>query len=394
MLIGFRYRLYPTGEQETLLAKAFGCARHAYNWAIDQRREAYANGERTPSKFDLNKRMTLHKRELPWLTEVSDWVLKEAIADAVRAYDNFFAKRARFPRYKSKRSPRQSARWLRPVMKGRNHIEIPKIGVMRFRQHRDFEGRVKSATITRSASGRYYVSLLVDDGREAPEKPRVVTRAVGIDVGIADFATLSTGEKVPSPNFGRSDRRIRGLQRKLARQRKGSNRYDRTKRKLAREHERVADRRRAFLHELSSRLVGENQAIAVEDLNVSGMLHNHHLARSISDASWSEFFLMLEYKCEWHGVHLMRCGRWEPTSKTCSECGHRMDHMPLDVRRWVRPRPRRQRGDKHTLGRIGRVRTWRDCKTRASSGERVPSKRHAPGFSRGVDDVGRRPGKV
>lgn len=337
MLIGYRYRLYPTAEQEQMLAKAFGCARHAYNWAIDQRKEAYANGERTPTKFDLNNRMTLHKRELPWLADVSDWVLKEAISDAVRAYDNFFAKRAGFPKYKSRRESKQSARWLRPTMKGRNHVMIPKVGIMRFRQHRGFEGKVKSATITKAASGRYHISLLVDDGREAPEKPSVVTDAVGIDVGIADFAILSTGEKVPSPNFGRSDRRIRGLQKKLARQKKGSNRYNRTKRKLAREHEKIADRRRAFLHELSSRLVGENQAVAVEDLNVSGMLRNHHLARSISDASWSEFFHMLAYKCERCGVHLMKCGRWEPTSKTCSECGHKMDRMPLGVRRWVCP---------------------------------------------------------
>ena len=337
MFISYRYRLYPTVEQEQMLAKAFGCSRHAYNWVIDQRRNAYASGKRTPTRFDLNKRMTLHKQELPWLADVSDWVLKEAILDAVRAYDNFFAKRAGFPRYKSRRDSKQTARWMRPTMRGRNHVMIPKVGVMRFRQHRDFDGKVKSATITKAASGRYYISLLVDDGREAPEKPSVIANAVGIDVGIADFATLSTGEKVPSPNFGRSDRRIRGLQRKLARQRKGSNRYNRTKQKLAREYEKVADRRRAFLHELSSRLVGENQAVAVEDLNVSGMLRNHHLARSISDASWSEFFRMLEYKCKWYGVHLMKCGRWEPSSKTCSECGHKMDHMPLSVRRWVCP---------------------------------------------------------
>lgn len=337
MLIGFRYRIYPTEEQKVLLAKAFGCARHAYNWAIDQRREAYANGERTPSEFDLKTRMTAHKKELPWLSDVSDWALKEAISDAVAAYDNFFKKRARFPRYKSRRDSKQTARWLRPVMKGHNHVMIPRIGVMRFRQHCDFEGKVKSATITRAASGRYYISLLVDDGKEAPEKPSVVTDAVGIDVGLADFAILSTGEKIPNPNFGRSDRRIKGLQKKLARQKKGSNRYKRTKQKLAREHEKIADRRRDFLHKLSTRLVDENQAIAVEDLNVKGMLRNHHLARSISDASWSEFFRMLEYKCERYGVHLMKCDRWEPTSKTCSECGHRMDHMPLDVRRWVCP---------------------------------------------------------
>ena len=337
MLRGLKYRLYPTPEQEHLLAKAFGCSRTAYNWAIRERERAHADGEKTPTKFDLNVRMTKLKVELPWLREVSDWVLKEAIADAIQAYENFFAHRARYPRVRRKHDSKQSMRFRRPVHKGANHVLVPKIGVMRFREHRPLDGTVKTATITKSPSGRYHISFLVDDGVEPPPKPDVVTEAVGIDVGLADFAILSTGEKVPNPNFGRSDRRIRGLQRKLARQRKGSNRYRETKRKIAREHERIADRRSAFLHELSSRLVSENQAVAVEDLNVSGMLKNHCLARSISDASWSEFFRMLEYKCERNGVHLMRCDRWEPTSKTCSHCGHRMGRMPLDVRRWVCP---------------------------------------------------------
>lgn len=332
-----KYRLYPTPEQEHLLARAFGCSRFAYNWAIGERQNAYRNGEKTPSRFDLNKRMTKLKKELPWLCEVSDWVIKESIADAVTAYDNFFACRARFPRFKRKGSSVQSMRFRRPVLKGRNHVLVPRIGVMRFREHRPLEGTIKSATISKSSSGRYHISFLVDDGAEAPEKPSVVTDAVGIDVGIADFAILSTGEKVPNPHFGANDRRIKGLQRKLARQKRGSNRYNETKKRLAREHEKIADRRRAFLHELSHRLVVENQAIAVEDLNVSGMLKNHHLARSISDVSWSELFRMLEYKSDWYGVHLMKCDRWEPTSKTCSHCGHRMGRMPLDVRRWVCP---------------------------------------------------------
>lgn len=333
-----KYRLYPTPEQEKLIAKAFGCARFAYNWSIDQRQEARKIGLKTPSRFDLNVRMTKLKKELPWLGDVSDWVLKEAIADAVTAYDNFFAHRAKFPRFKSKRSSRQSMRFRRPVLKGRNHVLVPKVGVIRFREHRPIEGAIKMATVTRSSSGRYHISFLVDDGADIPEKPEIVVDSVGIDVGLADFATLSTGEKVPNPRFLRShEKRIKGLQKKLARQRKGSNRYKATKSKLAREHERLACERRAFLHELSTRLVRENQAIAVEDLNVKGMLRNHKLARSISDASWSEFFRMLEYKCDWYGVHLMRCGRFEPTSKTCVECGYRIGRMPLSVRSWACP---------------------------------------------------------
>lgn len=317
---------------------SIGCARFAYNWSIDQRQEAHKLELKMPSRFDLNVRMTKLKKELPWLRDVSDWVLKEAIADAVKAYDNFFAHRSRFPRFKSKRSSQQSMRFCRPILKGRNHVLVPKVGVIRFREHRPIEGTVKMATITKSSSGRYHISFLVDDGVDIPEKPEIVVDSVGIDVGLADFATLSTGEKVSNPRFLKGhEKRIKGLQRKLARQRKGSNRYNTTKRKLAREYEKLACERRAFLHELSTRLVRENQAIAVEDLNVSGMLRNHSLAKSISDASWSEFFRMLEYKCDWYGVHLLKCGRFEPTSKTCSECGHRMGRMPLSVRSWVCP---------------------------------------------------------
>lgn len=336
MLKGMKYRLYPTASQAHLLDKSFGCARYAYNWAISERVTAYHNNEKCPSKFDLNIRMTKLKKELPWLSEVSDWVLKEAIADSVDAFDNFFAHHARFPRFKRKRG-KQSVRFRRPTLKGRNHVHVPKIGVMRFREHRRVEGTIKSITITRSASGRYFISFLVDDGCMPTPKPDTVTKATGIDVGLSDYAILSNGEKVPNPRFGRNDKRVRGLQRKLSRQKKGSNRYLKTRQKLAREYEKIACKRNAFLHELSSRLVSENQAIAIEDLNVSGMTKNHSLAHAISDASWSSFFRMLDYKCEWYGIHLMKCDRWSPTSKTCSECGYKISQMPLDIRKWICP---------------------------------------------------------
>lgn len=338
MLKGLKYRLYPTREQEELLAKSFGCARWAYNWVIDVRSNAYANGQRTPSRFDLDKMMTSEKRSHPWLLEVSDWVLKEAISHACSAYENFFAKRMAFPRFKSIRDSVQSATWRRPTIKGKNHVRIPKIGVVRFREHRPVYGEIKTVSISRHSSGRYYICFQVDDGRDCAPKPRHAQSAVGIDVGLTHFCTLSTGEKVANPRTLKAhERRIAMLQRKLARQRKGSNRYKETRRKLAREYEKIACKRQAFLHELSSRLVDENQVIAIEDLNVSGMLKNHNLARAISDVSWSEFFRMLEYKCEWRGVHLLSCGRFDPSSKMCSDCGRIQSSMPLSVRSWVCP---------------------------------------------------------
>lgn len=334
-----KYRLYPTSKQAEMLAKSFGCARYAYNWVIDVRSEAYAHGERTPSRFDLNKRMTLLKRERPWLAEVSDWVLKESINHACKAYEAFFDKRTGFPRFKSRRDSVQSATWRRPRHVSKNHAFIPKLGVVRFREHRPLVGEVKLATISMGASGRYHISFLVEDGTEPAPKPRHARTAVGVDVGLTRLATLSTGEIVKNPRPRKSSqRRIARLQKKLARQHKGSNRYRETKRRLAREHERVAERRRAYLHELSRRLVDENQVIAVEDLNVRGMLRNHSLAYHIADAAWSELFRMLEYKCEWHGSHLLSCGRFQPSSKMCSACGHIETGMMLEVRSWRCPR--------------------------------------------------------
>lgn len=338
MLKGMKYRLYPTREQEALLAKSFGCARFAYNWAIDARSEAYAQGRKTPSRYDLDKLMTFEKKANLWLGEVSDWVLKEAISHACSAYERFFTKRAGFPRFKSKRDSVQSATWRRPTVRGKNHVFVPKVGVLRFREHRPLEGEVKTVCVSRHASDRYYVCFQVDDGRECAPKPKHAETAVGIDVGIESFCTLSTGKKVPNPRLGKSSqRRIAMLQKKLARQKKGSNRYKETKRKLAREHEKVADGRREFLQTLSSALVNENQVIAVEDLNVKGMLANRNLAAHIADASWAEFFRMLAYKCEWRGVHLISCGRFEPSSKMCSACGKIRKDMPLSVRSWECP---------------------------------------------------------
>ena len=338
MLKGMKYRLYPTREQEVLLAKSFGCARYAYNWTIDVRSDAYAKGRKTPSRFDLDKLMTGEKKDKPWLSEVSDWVLKEAISHACSAYENFFAKRAGFPRFKSRRDSVQSATWRRPTVKGKNHVFVPKVGIMRFREHRPLKGDIKTVAVSRHASGRYYICFQVDDGRECAQKPKRAATAVGVDVGIESFCTLSTGEKIANPRLRKSSQaRIAKLQKKLARQRKGSNRYKETKRRLAREHEKIADARREFLHVLSTRLVGENQVIAVEDLNVKGMLSNRRLASHIADASWSEFFRMLEYKCEWEGVHLLSCGRFEPSSKMCSACGRIQKDMPLSVRSWKCP---------------------------------------------------------
>ncbi|MDR1712839.1 MAG: IS200/IS605 family element transposase accessory protein TnpB [Coriobacteriales bacterium] len=336
MLKALRYRIYPNKEQRELLSKAFGCARYIYNWALDTKIKAYTATGKSPSRFDLNVAITSLKKDNPWLGDVSDWVLKTAVDDVEAAYTAFFQKRNRFPRFKSKRSSKQTFR-VRGYRVKEGRLCLPKIGKVKCIFSRPLEGELKTCTVTLAPSGKYFVSCLVDDGLD-PQPDKTDAGAVGIDLGLKDFATLSTGEKIATPKLLRaSERKLARLQRGLARKTKGSNRYKACKRKVARIHEKIANQRTDFLHKLSTRLVNENQVICIEDLNVSGMLKNHHLAKSIADASWSEFVRQLEYKCDWYGSELVRIGRFEPSSKLCS-CGSLNSSLTLDQRIWTCPK--------------------------------------------------------
>lgn len=337
MLRAYKYRMYPTRAQQQALARAFGCARWAHNWALSRRNEAYARTGKTLSTYDLNKEMTLVKRDYPFLAEVSDWVLKEAIAHVGDAFTRFFEGSAHYPRFKSKRDSRQSATWRRMRVSG-NRVALAKVGSVRFVRHREMTGEVKRMTASRDACGDYWISFLCDDGVSEPPKSPHPTRAVGIDVGIESFCATSGGEKVANPACHEKARaKLAREQRRLARKQRGSARYERQRKKVARCHRHVANQRRDFLHKLSRRLVDENQVIALEDLDVAGMMKNRRLARAIADAGWSEFAAMLEYKSRWYGVELLHCGRFEPSSKMCSSCGHVLPDLPLSARSWTCP---------------------------------------------------------
>ena len=337
MLKAYKYRLYPTRAQEEALQRAFGCARWAYNWALDQKNRHYAKTGKTLTTYDLNKRMTLAKKENPWLAEVSDWVVKEAIANCGCAFQRFFEGTARYPRFKSKRRSRKSATYRRMPVEG-NRVRLSKVGAVKFKMHREMAGEVKRMTVSQMPSGAYYISFLVEDGAPTPPKAAVPERGCGVDVGIESFCAFSTGEKVENPkHHARAHEKLAREQRKLARKVPGSSRYERQRRRVARCHEHIAAQRRDFHHKLSRRIVNENQVIAVEDLNVAGMLANRHLAKAIADCGWSEFVSMLEYKSAWYGSELLHCGRFEPSSKMCSACGHTAPAMPLSVRSWACP---------------------------------------------------------
>ena len=276
--------------------------------------------------------------EHAWLNEVSSVPVQQALRHLQTAFANFFAKRARYPQFKRKDGP-QSAEYTTSGFKwDGNALKLAKMDsplTIRWSRQVPKAAKITTVTVSRDASGRYFVSLLCDDSVAA--KP-AAQGLVGIDLGLTHFAILSSGEKIASPNtFRRNETKLAKLQRRLAKKTKGSNRRKKAKLKVARLHAKIADSRRDFLHKLSTRLINENQVIAVESLSVSNMQKNRCLSKSISDASWSEFLRQLEYKANWYGRELVGIDRWFPSSKRCSDCGYTMPKMPLNVRQWTCP---------------------------------------------------------
>jgi len=338
MLQSYKYRIYPNKEQETLIWKHFGACRFVYNWSLEQKIKAYELTGASLSCYTLNKMLPGLKNDYPWLKEVNSQSLQQANINLDTAFTKFFREKKGFPRFKSKKNPVQSFQvpqhctvdFVNGVM------SLPKIKGIKTIFHRFFEGTIKTVTVSVTTTKKYFVSILVDDGKEQPSKqPFDSSNTVGIDVGISSFAVLSTGEKVDNPKYLRnSEARLKVLQRRLSRKKKGSKNFQKTKQKVAKQHEMIANQRTDFLNKLSCKIVSENQAIAIEDLNVSGMLKNHCLAKSISDCSWSEFFRMLTYKAARVGKTILKIGRYVPSSKTCSVCDNINSDLSLSDREW------------------------------------------------------------
>ncbi|MFE7395060.1 RNA-guided endonuclease InsQ/TnpB family protein, partial [Streptomyces sp. NPDC057582] len=331
MQLRYSFRLYPSTGQRTALARAFGCARVVYNDALRARETAREQGLPFPKTGDLSKRLITEAKNTPeraWLGEVSAVVLQQSLRDLDTAYKNFFdglkGKRPKVgaPRYKSKRDTRQAvrftanARW--SITAGRK-LRLPKIGDVRVRWSRMLPSTPSTVTVVKDSAGRYFASFVVETGPS--EVLPTTAPELGIDLGLGHFAVLSDGTKVDSPRFlRRAEKRLKKAQRALSRKEKGSRNRDKARLKVARAHARVADARREFHHQLSTKLIRENQAVAVEDLSVKGLARTR-LAKSIHDAGWSAFVSMLEYKAARYGRTFFRIGRFEPTSQVCSVCG-------------------------------------------------------------------------
>lgn len=342
----YKCRMYPNREQAALIVKNFGACRRVYNLALELKMAAWKAEGKNLSSYDLMKMLPKWKQVLPWLKDANAQSLQQAIRDLDRAYQNFFRRVKRgekpgYPRWKSKRNPVQSFRC--PANGGAvkvlddRHIKLPKLGVVKCRITQPIEGRVLNATVKRVPSGKYYVVICCTDVPE-PEMPMGEVQVLGIDAGVKDLMVRSDGVRVPNHRYAyKSGRKLRREQRKLSRRKNGSANWRKQKIKVARVHERVANQRRDAIHKATTEAVRSAKAIAVEDLNVKGMVKNHHLARAVSDASMSEIIRQLEYKCSWYGRDFTKVDRWFPSSKTCGCCGEVFDDLTLDMREWTCP---------------------------------------------------------
>ena len=332
------FRCYPTPEQEQHLARTFGCVRFVWNWALRARTDAFRAGERIGYPA-TDKALTLLKQqpETVWLNEVSSVCLQQALRDLQVAFSNFFDKRAAHPSFKRKEA-RQSANYTERGFSfdhERRILKLAKIGAIKVKWSRKAIPHPSSIRLIRTASGKYFVSLVVET---QPAPMPETGESVGVDFGVARLATLSNGERISNPKHGAKwQRRLAFYQKRLARATKGSKRRMRIKRHVARIHEKIANSRSDTLHKLSTDLVTRFDVICVEDLNLRGMVKNHSLARSLHDASIGSAIRMIEEKAERYGKNVVKIDRWFPSSKTCSDCGHIVEQLPLNVREWTCP---------------------------------------------------------
>ncbi|MBV8628201.1 MAG: transposase [Paraburkholderia sp.] len=336
----YRFRFYPTPEQESILARTFGCARFAYNYMLRLRTDAWYERQERVGYHETSAALTALKKtpEHTWLNEVSSVPVQQALRHLQTAFANFFARRARYPSFRRKDGV-QSAEYTTSGFRwDGNSLTLAKMKeplAIRWSRTIPKGAKVTTCTVSKDTAGRYHVAMLCDDSVSARKK---ADGEVGIDLGLTHFAILSTGEKIAAPNaFRENEKKLAKLSRRLAKKQKGSANRRKAKLKVARMHAKTADSRRDFLHKLSTRLINENQVIAIESLAVSNMQKNRRLAKSISDASWSEFVRQLQYKAQWYGRTLIGIDRWYPSSKRCSDCGHTVAKMPLSVRTWTCP---------------------------------------------------------
>ena len=337
----YKFRFYPTAAQENQLPAYFGHGRFVWNQMLKLRSGAWNRWGISLNFADTSAQLTCLKQTKPWLHDVPATLLVQKLQDLDRAFQNFFQGRARHPRIKRRSDGHQSVRLqLDQRLVGRNYVPgemliLPGLGPVDLVWSRIPAGAPKMVTLSRDPAGRYFVSFAVE---EAIHPLPATGRSAGIDLGVKDLLVASDGEREPHPKaLLKRLRRLKRAQRRLSRCVKGSRRRQRATQRVAKLHARVADARRDALHQITTRLVRRYDAIALEDLHVKGMVRNHRLARTLSDAGLGELRRQIQYKAEWYGRTIVTADRWYPSSKLCSACGHRLDQLPLSIRSWTCP---------------------------------------------------------
>ncbi len=336
----YRFRLYPNREQTELLAKHFGCSRFVYNYFLNQRKEQYRITGNSDNFYAQCKTLTTLKKqdETAWLKEVNAQTLQFAIRSLESAYNNFFKKRAKFPKFKSKHSKNSfTVPQFASVAGGRLFIRKFKEGI-KCRVHREIKGKIGKVTITKTPSGKYFVSVFTEEEYITPIKK--TDKSIGVDMGLKDLLTTSDGETFKNNRYTkRYECKLAKAQQHLSRKVKGSKGFENQRLKVSRLHEKISNSRADYLHKCSISLVRRYDTICIEDLNVKGMTKNHRLSKSISDASWGKFISMLTYKAEWNGKKVAKVDRYFPSSQTCNVCGYvNKDIKNLSVREWECPK--------------------------------------------------------
>jgi putative transposase len=336
----YRFRIDPTAEQVAALSRYAGARRFVFNWALARRKETYEQTGKSTPWSDLSSELTELKTKpgFEWLKDIDSQLLQQALADCKRAFDNFFQKRAGFPKFKKKHSAHQSFRIPQRVKLANGRVYVPKIGWISVRQSQSCDLPLKSATFKREATGKWHVSLVVEfDLLDLPKPAIEPEAAIGIDVGFDRFATGSDGGVIENPRFFRkAERKIRRASRRFSRRKKGGANRAKARRALAIEYEKVANKRADFAHKFSTSVVNENSTIACETLNLKGMSKTK-LAKSVNDAAHRESLRQIEYKARWRNRNFIFIDRWFPSSQLCSGCGHRNQELSLSDRFWNCP---------------------------------------------------------
>lgn len=343
----YKYKLNLNKTQKQTLDKAFGCVRFIYNWGLDKKKEAWLKDKKGISYFELSRELPSLKKDgkHEWLKDCPSESIQQSLRCLDNAFTNFFKKKTNFPRFKSKKRSKQSIKFVNNIVVDfeKYRVKVLKLGWLKLRKNREFDVKtckIGTVTISKDRCGDYWCVILVDDNAPVEPKAKVEwDKAVGIDMGIKSYATLSDGTKIGNPKFLEKElKHLKRLQQSFSKKQIDSNRREVARIKIAKLYRKITNKQEDFINKLASYLVkSEYTTFCVEDLNITGMTQNHNLAKSISSAAWGKFIRQLEYKSEWAGKSVIKIGRFDPSSKMCNNCGYRNQELKLTDREWVCP---------------------------------------------------------